>query len=213
MDGGRLALRLRGVRSRRRLLGRMMACVPALALAACTGVPYGDDGGPLEPPEALLLDLRPGRPGLLTQELVARIRFTNPNGVDLAVRGVVVDLEVDGRPLGRGVEDSAFTLPALGRAEVEVPMDVPTGELISRILALIERGRFSYRLSGHLVVERGFGRRERLSFSRESTWSLGLPGTSRGQPPSPRPGWIPVHVRASRSISPAPSPLISAGRQ
>lgn len=165
-------------RSRRALLRWLQVAAVAPALAGCAAGPYGDSGGSLEPPDALLLDLRPGRPGLFTQELVARIRFTNPNDVDLAVRGVVAELEVDGRHLGRGVSDRAFTLPALGPAEAEVPIDVPTGELVGRILALIERGRFSYRLSGHVVVERGFGRRERLAFAHEAEWSPGLPGTS-----------------------------------
>ncbi len=151
---------------RRRLLALL------LLPAACAPVAEGS----LRPPEVVLLDLRPRRLGLFTQELALRLRLANPNTADLAVRGLRLALVVDGRPLGTALSDRRFTLPALGARTVELALPVPTDALLRWLLDLLERGRFRYRLEGELLVVGGGGTVRALPFAREARFAVAEPG-------------------------------------
>lgn len=64
---------------------------------------------------------------LLQQRFKARMRVTNPNDREIAVRSVAYTLEIGGEELGRGLAGSAFGIPALGEAEFD--MDVTADEI------------------------------------------------------------------------------------
>ncbi len=147
-----------------------------LVLTACAGVAPET----LAPPEVRLVDLLPARVGLLEQELEAKLRIVNPNTVPLEARGIRVTLETEGTRLGRGVSDRGFTVPALGETVVAVPLYVSTADLVERILGLAAGRGITYRLSGDILLARGFaGGTTALPFESEAALRLPrLPGTS-----------------------------------
>jgi len=136
-------------RGRRHPFARASGLLSALLLAACAG-PLTSD---VEPPEVSLAGLALSRPGLFEQELRLDLRLRNPNDFAIAVEGVRFALELNDRAFAQGRTRQAFDLPALGETVVPVTVDVPTNDLLDRLMEVGSERRIEYRLSGEAELD------------------------------------------------------------
>jgi len=150
---------------------RAAGLLSVLLLAACAGPLTGD----VEPPEVSIAGLVMSRPGLFEQELRLDLRVSNPNDFAIAVERVRFALEVNDHAFAQGRTSQAFELPALGEAVVPVTVNVPTNDLIDRLMEVGLERRIAYRLSGAAELDRLlFGT---LPFERDGQLTLPeLPG-------------------------------------
>jgi LEA14-like dessication related protein len=128
--------------------GSLPALSFSLLLAACAGLT-----SKVEPPEVSLAGLAMSRPGLFEQELRLDLRVRNPNDFELGVDRVRFALEVNDRAFAHGRTDQGFDLPALGEAIVPVTVNVPTNDLIDRLMEVGSARRVQYRLSGEAELD------------------------------------------------------------
>jgi LEA14-like dessication related protein len=143
--------------------------------AACGGLPGSD----IEAPEVSLAGLGLGRPGLFEQELRLDLRLRNPNDFAIGVDAVRFALEVNDKAFAHGRTASEVDLPALGETVVPVLVQVPTNDLLERIMALGDERRIEYRLTGEADLDGLFLRG--LPFEREGR--LELPRIPGFEPP------------------------------
>ena len=141
--------------------GALLGLLSGLLLSACAG-PLTSD---VEPPEVSLVGLGFGRPGLFEQELRLDLRLRNPNDFDIGVDSLRFALEVNDEDFAYGRTTQELDLPALGETVVPVMVNVPTSDLLDRVLALGSERRIDYRLKGEAELDSLFFRR--VPFERE----------------------------------------------
>ena len=84
-------------------------------LAGCAGF-----GNHLEPPRISLADMRPEEFTGLETVFRVQLRVFNTNDMELNVKGIEADLEINGNPFATGVSKAETTIPAFESALVPV---------------------------------------------------------------------------------------------
>jgi LEA14-like dessication related protein len=146
--------------------GALLGLVSGLLLGACAG-PLTSE---IEPPEVSLVGLGLGRTGLFEQELRLDLRLRNPNDFDIGVDSLRFALEVNDEDFAYGRTTQELDLPALGEAVVPVMVNVPTSDLLERVIALGSERRIDYRLKGEAELDSLFFRR--VPFEREGKLAI-----------------------------------------
>ena len=137
-----------------RILGRA-AGVSALLLAACATLP-GDDARPVVTLSSV--ELREAR--LFEQVYRIRLRIQNRGGEPLEVRGVVVDVDLNGKSFAKGAGEAHVVVPKYGSQVVEVEAIGGLRGILGQIAELkADRPpRFAYRIRGRLDTNGLLGR-------------------------------------------------------
>ena len=154
------------MRERKAAGGALLGLFSGLLLGACAG-PLTSD---VEPPEVSLVGLGFGRAGLFEQELRLDLRLRNPNDFDIGVDSLRFALEVNEKDFAYGRTTQELDLPALGETVVPVRVNVPTSDLLERVMALGSERRIDYRLKGEAELDNLFFRR--VPFEREGKLAL-----------------------------------------
>ena len=154
------------MRERKAAGGALLGLFSGLLLGACAG-PLTSD---VEPPEVSLVGLGFGRAGLFEQELRLDLRLRNPNDFDIGVDSLRFALEVNDEDFAYGRTTQELDLPALGETVVPVMVNVPTSDLLERVMALGSERRIDYRLKGEAELDSLFFRR--VPFEREGKLAL-----------------------------------------
>ena len=154
------------MRERKAAGGALLGLFSGLLLGACAG-PLTSD---VEPPEVSLVGLGFGRAGLFEQELRLDLRLRNPNDFDIGVDSLRFALEVNDQDFAYGRTTQELDLPALGETVVPVMVNVPTSDLLERVMALGSERRIDYRLKGEAELDNLFFRR--VPFEREGKLAL-----------------------------------------
>jgi LEA14-like dessication related protein len=145
--------------------------VASLALAGCAGI-----AGRGEPVSVTVSDLRMGTASVLEQQYFVTLRIQNPNDHELAVNGVVFDLELNGKSFARGTTGQSVTVPRFSTATVEVETLSTLGGIL-RQLGDVAGGslpqQMRYRIKGRLYQE---GRGATLPF--DDRGELTMPGSA-----------------------------------
>ncbi|MBK7661433.1 MAG: LEA type 2 family protein [Betaproteobacteria bacterium] len=125
-----------------------LALAALLCLAAGCATLYG-----LDPPRVNVSSVTPVDFTLLEQKFLVKVRVQNPNDVDLEVKGMTFDLDLNGKSFATGVSGQAVTIPRFGSDLVEV-------EMVSGIAGVVRQfagmaggaapARFTWRLKGKL---------------------------------------------------------------
>jgi LEA14-like dessication related protein len=148
----------------------------SLLLSACGGLLNAE----VEPPEVSLAGLGFSKAGLFEQELRLDLRLRNPNDFAIGVDGVRFALELNDEAFAHGRTTAEFDLPALGETVVPVLVNVPTNDLLDRVMALGSERRIAYRLTGEADLDGLW--LGALPFEREGR--LELPRIPGLEPPS-----------------------------
>lgn len=147
----------------RTLLGGLVLAT----LGACTGLRS------LEPPEVVLIGIRPLESTLLEQRFRVDLRIYNPNNRDLDIDGVDFELDINDKRLARGAGAEALVLPRLGEARTSVVVSTSFLSVARQLMAMSQTQTLSYRLKGRLHLGTGLG----ATLPFEKSGEIGAPGS------------------------------------
>lgn len=134
-----------------RFLATLPTLAAALLLAGCAGIPRD-----LQAPEVSFVGLKSIEASVFEQRMQVRMLVRNPNGIDLPVNGLDVDLELAGEHFAHGVSAREFVVPAGGEAEFDMNV---TANAVTALLKLAggdyKSGVVDYRVKGRLSTRLG----------------------------------------------------------
>lgn len=95
-------------------------------------------------------ELKLGQATVLEQTWDMTVRIQNPNNYDIPADGMKFDIEVNGRPFARGVDNQVVMVPRLGDAVVRVKAISDLPRLLQQVGDLRRIGEYGldYRLTG-----------------------------------------------------------------
>jgi LEA14-like dessication related protein len=95
-------------------------------------------------------ELKLGQATVLEQTWDLTVRIQNPNNYDIPADGMKFDIEVNGRPFARGVDNQIVMVPRLGDAVVQVKAISDLPRLLQQVGDLRRIGEYGldYRLVG-----------------------------------------------------------------
>lgn len=130
----------------------LAAFLLAVGLAGCAGL-----GVKLETPRVDFVSLKALEASLFEQKLQVRLRVQNPNGIELPVKGLDVDVELAGEHFAHGVSAREFKVPARGEAEFDMMVTANAATALFKILSGDSKDREAvpYRLKGKLSTRLG----------------------------------------------------------
>ena len=133
---------------------RLIRLVPAIAvltmgplLAGCAGL-----GQPLEPPRVSLADIRVEEFSGLETVFQIQLRVINTNDVDLKVKGIEAELEINGQSFAAGVSNTPVKIPSFGTELVTVDVYSSVIKMFKSVYGLQESEELKYRLTGKVRV-------------------------------------------------------------
>lgn len=133
-----------------------------------------------EPPQVTLAGIELLSLGVFEQQFRVRLNLDNPNDYALPVSGVEYALELNGQAFANGRSREEISLPANGRAQVDVDVSANLSALLGQAL-LLQQGRLpklDYRLTGKLRLMDGLFS---VPFERQGSIPLIQPAPSRAQ--------------------------------
>lgn len=150
----------------------------AAALApGCAGLP-----GRYDPVSVNVADLRMGTAGVFEQQYFVKLRIRNPADRELQVKGVVFDLEINGKAFAKGSGGETVTVPRFGSATVEVETVSTLTGILRQIGAVAGEGgapkALRYRIRGR-VYQSGMG--GAIPFDDNGEVALGGEGSGEGK--------------------------------
>ena len=158
----------------RRVMMRLIRLVPAIAvltmgllLAGCAGL-----GQPLEPPRVSLADIRVKEFSGLETVFQIQLRVINTNDVDLKVKGIEAELEINGQSFAAGVSNTPVKIPAFGTELVTVKVYSSVIKMFKSVYGLQESEELRYRLNGKLRVAGDSAIATTLPFESEGVVTL-----------------------------------------
>lgn len=116
-----------------------------LVLAGCAGI-----GKQLEPPRISLANIQVRELAGFETVFEIQIRVFNTNDVDLNVKGIEAELEINGRPFATGVSNSPVDIPSFGTELVTVTVYSSVIDIVKGIHSLHQYEQLKYRLNGKL---------------------------------------------------------------
>jgi LEA14-like dessication related protein len=116
-------------------------------IANCAGI-----GTRLEPPRISLAHIQPQQFSGLEAVFQIKLRVFNTNDVDLQVKGIEADLEINGKPFATGISKSAAKIPSFDTELIPVTVYSSVVDIVKGIHELQNAQQLKYRLKGKLRV-------------------------------------------------------------
>ena len=116
-------------------------------LAGCAGV-----GRHLEPPRISLARIQVQEFTGFEAVFDIKLRVYNTNDIDLKVKGIEADLEINGKPFATGVSRAAVNIPSFGTQLVPVTVYSSVIDIVKGVHGLQTAEQLKYRLTGKLRV-------------------------------------------------------------
>jgi LEA14-like dessication related protein len=133
---------------------KFIRTIPAIAilaigllLAGCAGL-----GKPLEPPRVSLADIRVEDFSGFETVFQIQLRVINTNDVDLKVKGIEAELEINGQSFAAGVSNTPVKIPSFGTELVTVAVYSSVIKMFKSVYGLHESEELKYRLNGKVRV-------------------------------------------------------------
>ena len=153
---------------------KLIRTVPAIAvlaigllLAGCAGL-----GKPLEPPRVSLADIRVEDFSGFETVFQIQLRVINTNDVDLKVKGIEAELEINGQSFAAGVSNTPVKIPSFGTELVTVAVYSSVIKMFKSVYGLHESEELKYRLNGKLRVAGNNALATTLPFKSEGVVTL-----------------------------------------
>ena len=108
---------------------------------------------PLQKPEVSLAGVELVGIGLVEQRLLLKLRISNPNDVDLPVKALSFDLDLDGQPFAKGASEQPVTIARQAEAQLDVKVVSRFGEVLKQLRAARQNGKLGYRVHGRVELE------------------------------------------------------------
>jgi LEA14-like dessication related protein len=150
------------------LLNRSAAIIWLAGLmAGCAGL-----GKPLETPRISLANIQMLEASGMESAFLVQLRVQNPNEVDLDIRGVDCDVEINGKPFAYGMSNTPVRIPAFGSDTVPVKVYASVIDMVRGLLNLQGREDLSYRVKGRVHMSGGAFLPASLPFESQGTISV-----------------------------------------
>jgi len=135
---------------KRRFSFLVLALAAASLLAGCAHLL-----GRSEAPRVNIANIVPKDVKLFEQVFTLDLRVMNPSDREIAIRGVVFDLEVNGQPFARGVSNQTVTVGPFASQVLQVEAVTTLASLLRQIIQAQkeEFTGFTYRLSGFFQTD------------------------------------------------------------
>jgi LEA14-like dessication related protein len=101
-----------------------------------------------------------------------QLRVQNPNEVDLEIRGVDCDVEINGKPFAYGMSNTPVRIPAFGTDTVPVKVYTSVIDIFRGLLNLQGRDDLSYQVKGRVRMSGGGLMPAALPFDSQGTISV-----------------------------------------
>lgn len=153
---------------RRPLLYRWAALIGLAALTAgCAGL-----GKPLETPRISLANIQLLETSGMESAFMVQLRVQNPNEVDLDIRGVDCDIEINGKPFAYGMSNTPVRISAYGSDTVPVKVYTSVIDIFRGLLNLPGRDDLRYQVKGKVRMGGAGFMPATLPFDSQGTISL-----------------------------------------
>jgi LEA14-like dessication related protein len=116
-------------------------------LSGCAGV-----GQQLDPPRISLANIRVEEVSGLETAFQIQLRVFNANDVDLNVKGIKAELEINGQPFATGVSNTPVEIPSYGTELVTVTVYSSVIKMFRSVYGLKDFEELKYHLTGKLRV-------------------------------------------------------------
>ena len=126
---------------------------------------------PLQKPDVSVAGVELVGIGLVEQRLLLKLNVSNPNDVDLPVKALSFDLELDGQPFANGAAEQPVTIARHAEAQLAVKVVTRLGDVIKQLKAARQNGKLGYRIHGRVELESSAGP-TRVAFDRSGEVSL-----------------------------------------
>jgi LEA14-like dessication related protein len=133
----------------------VVAC--AVLLAACSSL-----GSKLEAPSLELVGVQMLSTDMFAQRFKVRVKVTNPNDLELPVKGLEYTILMMGDSFAEGMANESFLLPAMGEAEFDMLVTTNFVSSFGRLLSRVQGGKLEnidYEITGKIMVEKGMVRK------------------------------------------------------
>jgi len=147
-------------------------------IAGCAGL-----GKPLETPRISLSNIQVQESKGLETAFLVHLRVTNPNDVELDIKGLDCDLEINGKPFAYGISNTQLTVPAFGSETIPVTVYSSVLDIVKGLFGLQQREDLSYQVKGKVRMAGGGLMPSTLPFDSQGTVSI-KDLTSGGKGPS-----------------------------
>ncbi len=114
-----------------------LAVMLCLLLSACTTMLTS----PPLAPKVTVDSVKAEKIGLTRQNLLFRLAVSNPNSFDLPLQAINFIAAVDGVELAQGLSTERVTIPANGKAMLEVHVSTSINKLLGRLLLAANQNR------------------------------------------------------------------------
>ena len=118
-----------------------------LLLTGCAGV-----GKRLEPPRISLANIQVQEFSGFETVFQIELRVFNTNDVDLNVKGIEAELEINGQPFATGVSNAEVKIPSFGTQVVPITVHSSVIDIFKGFHSLQKVEKLAYRLNGKLRV-------------------------------------------------------------
>jgi LEA14-like dessication related protein len=136
-------------------------------VAGCAGL-----GKPLETPRVSLSNIQVQESKGLETAFLVQLRVTNPNDVELDIKGLDCDLEINGKPFAYGISNSQVKVPAFGSETIPVTVYSSVLDIVKGLIALPQREDLSYKVKGKVRMAGGGLMPSTLPFDSQGTVSM-----------------------------------------
>lgn len=106
-----------------------------------------------EPPRVHVVDLQVQEVKAFETVLKMDLRVINMNGMEVRIKGIDCDLEINNKPFATGVSDQKTTIPAYGTAIVPMIVYSSVFDVIRGVLGLKGKEKIDYKIKGRLHLE------------------------------------------------------------
>jgi LEA14-like dessication related protein len=150
-----------------RIVKKTVAAAGLLCLAACSLV-----APKFNRPNVSVVSIEMRSGNLLQQNFAVKLNIQNPNNQALPVKGLHVELNVDGLQIASGVSDRAVVVPAFGESEFNLTIRANMALAVMRLADKMDQhaDTVDYDLTGAASIDLPFLRD--LPFHQTGSFSL-----------------------------------------
>ncbi len=116
----------------------------------------------LETPDLALLGVQMMSTDMFAQKFRVRVKVSNPNDLELPVRGLDYQIFLMGDSFAEGVSTDRFVVPARGEAEFDMIVTTNFVSSLGRLISRVGGGKLEnldYEIAGEVLLEKGMIRK------------------------------------------------------
>src|SRR5262249_31169959 len=108
-----------------------------------------------ETPRVNIVNMTPKDMAIFEQRFDVQLRIQNPNDMDIGVKGLRFDIELNDREFANGMSGQRITVPRFGSETVDVDVITTLGSFLRQVqdLSASAGRKVRYRLKGTAFVE------------------------------------------------------------